>query len=152
MIVYWNSEGTHNLNLCIFSVFPYDAAAVKIVKLQVPKVIQHGSPVVLDCDFSLEATDDVDAKDVGLVVKWYFNENDNKPVYQWIPGELNEKRKINFSCLGFIPCSNSGVVLVLLNFSQSVPFRYFQGGSKRLLSILGASNLNIKCGEVGFSM
>lgn len=60
---------------------------VKIVKLQVPNVIQHNSPVVLDCDFALEASDR-EVQNVGLVVKWYFNENDNKPIYQWIPGKV----------------------------------------------------------------
>lgn len=45
-----------------------------------PQVIQHGSPAVLDCDFTLEATDN------DLVVKWFKNKN---LVYQWIPGENN---------------------------------------------------------------
>lgn len=52
---------------------------VKINKLQVPKVVQHGAPVVLDCDFTLEETDE------DLVVKWFFNKN-RTLVYQWIPG------------------------------------------------------------------
>lgn len=60
---------------------------VKINKLQVPKVIQHGAPVVLDCDFTLEETDE------GLVVKWFFNKN-RTLVYQWIPGDFSVE--INF--------------------------------------------------------
>ncbi|KAK9687891.1 hypothetical protein QE152_g35938 [Popillia japonica] len=50
---------------------------VKINNLQVPEVIRHGSPVVLDCDFSLEPLGDDE-----LVVKWYKNKT---LVYQWIP-------------------------------------------------------------------
>ncbi|XP_017769013.1 PREDICTED: uncharacterized protein LOC108557119 [Nicrophorus vespilloides] len=53
--------------------------SVKINRLQVPEVIRHGAPVVLDCDFTLEATDS------DLVVKWFFNKNKTL-VYQWIPG------------------------------------------------------------------
>ncbi|RZC32231.1 hypothetical protein BDFB_006200 [Asbolus verrucosus] len=51
---------------------------VKINKLQVPEIIKHGTSVILDCDFTLEDTED------DLVVKWYFN-NNKTPVYQWIP-------------------------------------------------------------------
>lgn len=54
---------------------------VKINKLQVPEVIQHGEPVILDCDFTLEAADQ------DLVVKWFFNNKNYTLVYQWIPGE-----------------------------------------------------------------
>lgn len=72
---------------CFVPVAIHTGTGVRIKKLQVPKVIQHGAPVVLDCDFTLEDTDDIDDKNVGLVVKWYFNENDHKPVYQWIPGK-----------------------------------------------------------------
>lgn len=72
----------------------HNGIGVKINKLQVPKVIQHGAPVVLDCDFALEDFDDVDDKDVGLVVKWYFNENDHKPVYQWIPGSSKRPQEL----------------------------------------------------------
>ncbi|KRT85675.1 Immunoglobulin, partial [Oryctes borbonicus] len=50
---------------------------VKINNLQVPEVIRHGSPAVLDCDFSLEPLGDDE-----LVVKWYKNKT---LVYQWIP-------------------------------------------------------------------
>lgn len=56
--------------------------AVKINKLQVPAVIKHGAPVVLDCDFTLEDTDQ------DLVVKWFFNRTNQTLVYQWIPGWL----------------------------------------------------------------
>ncbi|KAF5293808.1 hypothetical protein FQA39_LY03293 [Lamprigera yunnana] len=72
----------------------HNGVGVKINKLQVPKVIQHGAPVVLDCDFALEDFDDVDDKEVGLVVKWYFNENDHKPVYQWIPGSSKRPQEL----------------------------------------------------------
>lgn len=54
---------------------------MRINKLQVPKVIRHGAPVVLDCDFTIDETDQ------GLVVKWFFNKSKNL-VYQWIPGNL----------------------------------------------------------------
>lgn len=52
---------------------------MKITKLEVPEVIQLGNPVVLDCDYTLE-----DTADEGLVVKWYFNQQQT-PIYQWIP-------------------------------------------------------------------
>ncbi|KAK4874319.1 hypothetical protein RN001_013679 [Aquatica leii] len=78
--------------LLVFEI--HNGIGVKINKLQVPKVIQHGAPVVLDCDFALEDFDDVDDKNVGLVVKWYFNENDHKPVYQWIPGSSKRPQEL----------------------------------------------------------
>lgn len=53
---------------------------MRINKLQVPKVIRHGAPVVLDCDFTIDETDQE------LVVKWFFNKNKTL-VYQWIPGK-----------------------------------------------------------------
>lgn len=59
-------------------------SAVRINKLQVPQVIRHGAPVVLDCDFTIDDTDEE------LVVKWFFNKNKTL-VYQWIPGELFTK-------------------------------------------------------------
>ncbi|XP_045478081.1 uncharacterized protein LOC123683217 [Harmonia axyridis] len=59
------------------------ATSVKINKLQVPEVIKYGAPVVLDCDFTLEETDQ------DLVVKWYFNRNNRSLVYQWIPASQN---------------------------------------------------------------
>lgn len=43
-----------------------------------PQITQLGSHVILDCDYSWE-----EAKDDGLVVKWYFNK-EKIPVYQWI--------------------------------------------------------------------
>lgn len=52
---------------------------VRINNLQVPDVTEHGAPVVLDCDFTVDAEDDE------LVVKWFFNKN-RTLVYQWIPG------------------------------------------------------------------
>lgn len=58
-------------------------ACVKINKLQVPEVIQHGNAAVLDCDFTLEETDE------DLVVKWFFNKNNRTLVYQWIPGKIS---------------------------------------------------------------
>lgn len=57
--------------------FTNSGICVKINNLQVPEVIRHGSPVVLDCDFSLEPLGDDE-----LVVKWYKNKT---LVYQWIP-------------------------------------------------------------------
>ncbi|KAJ8974139.1 hypothetical protein NQ317_007314, partial [Molorchus minor] len=62
----------------ILHVLVNNGHGVKINELHVPKVIPHGSPVVLDCDFSLEESDQ------DLVVKWYFNQT--SLVYQWIPG------------------------------------------------------------------
>lgn len=53
---------------------------VKIQDLKVPEITKQGSSVILDCDYSLEETDQK-----GLVVKWFFNE-EPFPVYQWIPG------------------------------------------------------------------
>uniref|UniRef100_A0A6P7F9Z2 Uncharacterized protein LOC114326307 isoform X1 n=1 Tax=Diabrotica virgifera virgifera TaxID=50390 RepID=A0A6P7F9Z2_DIAVI len=53
-------------------------AAVKITNVVVPSVTDANRPVVLDCDYTL------DADDGALVVKWYFN--DGNLVYQWISG------------------------------------------------------------------
>lgn len=61
--------------------------SVKINKLQVPSVTEHGAPVTLDCDFTLEATDE------GLVVKWLFTKN-NSLVYQWIPGPKSKPQDL----------------------------------------------------------
>ncbi|KAK9884282.1 hypothetical protein WA026_005234 [Henosepilachna vigintioctopunctata] len=63
------------------------ASCVKINKLQVPQVIQHGRAVVLDCDFTLDETEQ------DLVVKWFFNKNNQTLVYQWIPAASNNKPK-----------------------------------------------------------
>ncbi|CAG9860256.1 unnamed protein product [Phyllotreta striolata] len=52
------------------------AGGVKINRLEVPEVIRHGNPVILDCDFTL------DDNEQDLVVKWFFNK---ALVYQWIP-------------------------------------------------------------------
>ncbi|XP_063907593.1 uncharacterized protein LOC135125816 isoform X2 [Zophobas morio] len=54
---------------------------VKIKRLEVPKVTQFGAPIVLNCDYTLEAS-----VDEGLVVKWFFNDV-NTLIYQWIPNE-----------------------------------------------------------------
>ncbi|XP_071052254.1 uncharacterized protein [Onthophagus taurus] len=54
-----------------------ETICVKINNLLVPQIAKHGDPVVLDCDFSLEAVGDDE-----LVVKWYKNKT---LVYQWIP-------------------------------------------------------------------
>lgn len=53
---------------------------VKINHLRVPEIIPHNSPVVLDCDFTLEETEQE------LVLKWYFKSKNRSLVYQWIPG------------------------------------------------------------------
>ncbi|ENN75376.1 hypothetical protein YQE_08151, partial [Dendroctonus ponderosae] len=55
-------------------------SSVKINQLLVPEIASPASsPIILDCDYSLEFP-----KDEGLVVKWFFNER-LYPVYQWIP-------------------------------------------------------------------
>lgn len=61
--------------------------SVKINKLQVPEVTKHGAPVILDCDFTLEATDE------GLVVKWLFTKNQTL-VYQWIAGPKSKPQDL----------------------------------------------------------
>ncbi|KAK9870446.1 hypothetical protein WA026_008011 [Henosepilachna vigintioctopunctata] len=53
--------------------------SVKINNLHVPEVIRHRAAVVLDCDFTVEESDQ------DLVVKWFFNSNNQTLVYQWIP-------------------------------------------------------------------
>ncbi|XP_045471192.1 uncharacterized protein LOC123678268 isoform X2 [Harmonia axyridis] len=75
------SSGNIKTNVYFFLVIGTFAfvACVKINKLQVPEVIQHGNAAVLDCDFTLEETDE------DLVVKWFFNKNNRTLVYQWIP-------------------------------------------------------------------
>ncbi|KAK9878651.1 hypothetical protein WA026_023101 [Henosepilachna vigintioctopunctata] len=50
---------------------------VKINRLEVPEVAHLGTPIVLDCDYSVE-------RDEGLVVKWFFNDRKTL-IYQWIP-------------------------------------------------------------------
>jgi len=54
-----------------------------INEIDVPKVIKNGTVefVTLDCDYTLEENEKP-----GLVVKWYFN-NQDSPVYQWIPNQ-----------------------------------------------------------------
>lgn len=54
-------------------------AAVKIIKIVVPEIIQYGvmDAVILDCDYTL--SNDT----AGLMVKWFFR-NKARPVYQWI--------------------------------------------------------------------
>ena len=65
---------------------------VKIKRLEVPKVTQFGAPIVLNCDYTLEAS-----VDEGLVVKWFFNDV-NTLIYQWIPNEKpRELGEISFS-------------------------------------------------------
>ncbi|XP_057658587.1 butyrophilin subfamily 2 member A2-like [Diorhabda carinulata] len=69
-----------SLNITIFIILIVSVnvgIGVRINRLEVPEVTRHGSPVILDCDFSLEANDQ------DLVVKWFFNKT---LVYQWIPG------------------------------------------------------------------
>lgn len=75
------------------------AESVKIKDLKVPDIVKNGTetPVVLDCDYSLE---DTKSKD-GLVVKWFFNSHP-APVYQWIPSQKPQdlgvlKGKLNLS-------------------------------------------------------
>lgn len=55
--------------------------AVRINSLSVPHIIRNGTEdsVILDCDYSID-----DNEKLGLVVKWYFND---QQVYQWIPNE-----------------------------------------------------------------
>ncbi|CAH1280157.1 unnamed protein product [Diabrotica balteata] len=62
----------------LISGFFETGSAVKITNLVVPPVTDTNRPVVLDCDYTL------DADDGGLVVKWYFN--NRNLVYQWISG------------------------------------------------------------------
>ncbi|XP_019872417.1 uncharacterized protein LOC109600683 [Aethina tumida] len=73
---------------------------VKINKLQVPAVAHPGRPILLDCDYALE-----DSNEVDLVVKWFFNDL-RIPVYQWIPnhhkkpqvlGILKGRLNLNYS-------------------------------------------------------
>ncbi|CAG5054818.1 unnamed protein product [Parnassius apollo] len=53
--------------------------AIKIVKIEVPEIIQYGlqDAVILDCDYTYGNNTS------GLVVKWFFR-NKARPVYQWI--------------------------------------------------------------------
>lgn len=60
----------------VVAVFLQVVSGIKIKNLKVPEVAHFGSPVILDCEYS------VDDDEEGLVVKWYFNRN---IVYQWIP-------------------------------------------------------------------
>uniref|UniRef100_T1H7W0 Ig domain-containing protein n=1 Tax=Rhodnius prolixus TaxID=13249 RepID=T1H7W0_RHOPR len=56
--------------------------ALRIKHLLVPTVIENGtqSTAILDCDYIY------DQPPLGLVVKWFFNNQPN-PVYQWIPNK-----------------------------------------------------------------
>ncbi|XP_066250734.1 uncharacterized protein [Euwallacea similis] len=56
------------------------AEAVRINRLNVPDLVDFGDEAILDCDFTVGATEH------DLVVKWYFN---GSQVYQWIPGARN---------------------------------------------------------------
>ncbi|XP_050309507.1 uncharacterized protein LOC126745607 isoform X2 [Anthonomus grandis grandis] len=51
--------------------------SVKINRLRVPEIVKHGNQAILDCDFTMDASEN------DLVLKWYFNKS---LVYQWIPG------------------------------------------------------------------
>jgi len=57
------------------------AFGVRITQLKVPRLVQNGSDVSLDCEFELEAHE---SRHLELVVKWFF-EGRPEPVYQWIP-------------------------------------------------------------------
>ncbi|XP_045471457.1 uncharacterized protein LOC123678466 [Harmonia axyridis] len=59
------------------------SSCVRINDLHVPEVIKHRTSVVLDCDFSVEDSEQ------DLVVKWYLNRNNRTLVYQWIPASNN---------------------------------------------------------------
>ncbi|GJQ83030.1 hypothetical protein Trydic_g15845 [Trypoxylus dichotomus] len=73
-------------NFTFVSVFLLNAVlikertAVKITKLDVPAVVQKGTPTVLDCQYILDAD-----TEQGLILKWYFNTD--SLVYEWIPGK-----------------------------------------------------------------
>lgn len=70
------------LNSDLFCIYT-GVTGVHINDLKVPPIIKNGTEenVTLDCDYTLEENEKL-----GLVVKWYFN-NEESPVYQWIPNQ-----------------------------------------------------------------
>lgn len=66
--------------LLIFGCIP-ESQQLIIKSINVPSTVKIGDAdhVILDCDYALENT-----SSAGLVVKWFFNEN--QLVYQWIHG------------------------------------------------------------------
>lgn len=89
---------------------------VKINKLQVPQVIQHGSPVILDCDFTLSS------EEKGLVLKWYKNQS---LVYQWIPGIVKRIKLslIKLLILYYVLCRNEDEASRFRSFKRTFKFR-----------------------------
>ena len=61
------------------SVSPPGGNTVQILSLNGPKVVQSGSELMLDCNFSY-----LDEEENQLDIKWYFN-GSPIPVYQWVP-------------------------------------------------------------------
>ena len=61
------------------SVSPPGGNTVQILSLNGPKVVQSGSELMLDCNFSY-----LDEEESQLDLKWYFN-GSPIPVYQWVP-------------------------------------------------------------------
>ncbi|XP_073988369.1 uncharacterized protein isoform X2 [Rhodnius prolixus] len=68
--------------ICLLAVCLPVSDALRIKHLLVPTVIENGtqSTAILDCDYIY------DQPPLGLVVKWFFNNQPN-PVYQWIPNK-----------------------------------------------------------------
>ncbi|XP_059488405.1 uncharacterized protein LOC132204137 [Neocloeon triangulifer] len=67
--------------LTLFTVLRFGVLSVKITQLKVPRLVQNGSDVTLDCEFQVEPHE---SRHLELVVKWFFG-GDPEPVYQWIP-------------------------------------------------------------------
>jgi Immunoglobulin V-set domain len=57
------------------------SACVRITQLKVPRLVQNGTDVSLDCEFQLEPHE---SRHLELVVKWFLNGRP-EPVFQWIP-------------------------------------------------------------------
>jgi len=64
--------------LCILGILG-GGNTVQILSLNGPKVVQSGSELMLDCNFSY-----LDEEENQLDIKWYFN-GSPIPVYQWVP-------------------------------------------------------------------
>ena len=58
---------------------------MRITELYVPAVVEHNTnaSTVLDCQYELGEQQD---KISMLIVRWFFNEDFNMPVYQWVKG------------------------------------------------------------------
>ncbi|XP_011862184.1 PREDICTED: uncharacterized protein LOC105558869, partial [Vollenhovia emeryi] len=65
----------------VFGCFVAESQQLIIRSINIPSSVKVGDVdyVILDCDYVLE-----DTSSKGLVVKWFFN--DNQLVYQWIHG------------------------------------------------------------------